>query len=153
MHGHYLRQNWISLADKSQNMVKPQFLVQRILPVCEDCSPAVPKMSWILKMTISWEVLLCSFVGVDWCFTAAYCLHHHGEITWCSMILHTCCSLEPEISHLELFLQLAHSYQILTFCHKLNPHSAIFDKLWYTHDFVGGIHMGILQMNLWIHLL
>jgi hypothetical protein len=32
----------------------------------------------IVKMTVFWDVVLCSVVEVYYCFRGAYCLHHQG---------------------------------------------------------------------------
>jgi hypothetical protein len=31
-----------------------------------------------MKMTIVWDVGLCSLIEIDQCFKGAYCLHHRG---------------------------------------------------------------------------
>jgi hypothetical protein len=33
-----------------------------------------------MKITVFWDVALCSLVEIDRCFRGAHCLHHQGDV-------------------------------------------------------------------------
>jgi hypothetical protein len=48
----------------------------------KECASSVPRISFILKMTVFWDVAPCSPVETDRRFRGSYCLHHQGHEWW-----------------------------------------------------------------------
>lgn len=103
---------------------------------------------------------------------------YSGHITCLFNLMHNCCSILVQLQlvfwwwhhnknpavcakhkllttppdHLEVFLQLAHISQIVSFCYKLNQWSATFLTSFNAHNFAGTHFCGYSWLDLQMHI-
>jgi hypothetical protein len=51
-----------------------------------------------MKMTVFWDIALCSVVDINQCFRGTYCLHHQGYELFISLMIEAVSSTERSVS-------------------------------------------------------